>query len=151
MSPQRLQGCRKANRAKLRGDISAGKNKIGRPTLITPVRFSQERWGGDKSSRGNQIFDTGHLARGDRKRRCLSQFYMWVVFCRLRHLGVRRSISVTPITDKSRLEDKATTLKRAGGAAKGGQSSRNEEEKCLSQRTRYQNRETWRTELRCFS
>lgn len=98
MSPQRLQGCRKVNRAKLRGgDISPGKKKkkIGKRVLITPERFSQECWGGDKSSRRNQIFDMGHLTRRDRKGSCLSQFYVQVMFCRLRHQGLRRSIYFT--------------------------------------------------------
>lgn len=88
--------------------------------------FSQECWRGDKSSRGgNQILHARHLARGDRKR-CLGQFYEWVVFDRLQARGLLHCISEAPITDKSRLEDKDIRLKRRGGA-EGRQSAGNGE------------------------
>lgn len=87
--------------------------------------------GGSKSSRGNQILDIRHLARRDRKRRCLSRFSVQVVPCGRRHSGLRGSIPVAPITDKSRLEDKATTLTRAGSTANGRQSSGHEEDTFL--------------------
>ena len=88
MSAQRLQGCRKANRAKLRrGRIGRKKHEIERPALITQVRLSQECWGRDRSSGGNQILNTRHLARGDRKRRFVSRFYTLVVFCRFEAPG----------------------------------------------------------------
>ena len=121
MSAQRLQGCREANRAKLRrGHIGRKKHEIRRPALITQVSFSQECWGRHKSSRGNQILKTKHLVRGDRKR-CVSRFYIRWDSADLRHLGLSWRVSVVLIADRSRLEDKDTGLEGARGAGKARQ------------------------------
>ena len=127
MSAQRLQGCREANRAKLRrGRSSRKKHEIERPALITQVRLSQECWGRDRSSGGNQILNTRHLVRGDRKRRFVSWFYTRGVFCRFEAPGPLMKVSVVLITDRSRLEDKDTSLKGARGMGKARQSPEKE-------------------------
>ena len=138
MSAQRLQGCREANRAKLRrGRSSRKKHEIERPALITQVRLSQECWGRDRSSGGNQILNTRHLVRGDRKRRFVSWFYTRGVFCRFEAPGPLMKVSVVLITDRSRLEDKDTSLKGARRMGKARQSPEKEKGKSLSQRTQY--------------
>ena len=146
MSTQRLQGCREANRAKLRrGHIGRKKHEIRRPALITQVSFSQECWGRHKSSRGNQILKTKHLVRGDRKR-CVSRFYIRWDSADLRRLGLSWRVSVVLIADRSRLEDKDTGLEGARGAGKARQRTAEGKGRSLSQRTQCRRSES-RTEL----
>ena len=67
----------------------------------------------------------------------MSWFYTRGVFCRFEAPGPLMKVSVVLITDRSRLEDKDTSLKGARGMGKARQSPEKEKGKSLSQRTQY--------------